>query len=248
MQQIKRNAMKSDARPPILIMCGGKGKRLGKVGRSLPKALMKVGGKTILELKIRRYIREGFDNFIICIGYKADMVRSAIRRCDFAGKCVFSDAGEPAGILRRLYEARGLFGSRVLLTYGDTYTDMDLNALCSAHIKNDNEATVVVAPIRNPFGLVEYDASDKVTSFKEKPVMNYYIGYAVINRTALEFVQRGVIDMPDGEGLVAFYRILMAKGRLGAFHHSGLQITFNTENELKIARQKMVYYTTREDR
>ena len=240
--------MKNKSRPPILIMCGGKGKRLGRVGQDLPKALIKVGSKTILELKIRRYIRDGFDKFIICVGYKADMVRDAIRRYDLAGKCVFSDAGEPAGILKRLYEARGSFGSRVMLTYGDTYTDMDLNALLSTHEKSDNEATVVVAPIRNPFGLVEYDAGDRVTSFREKPVLNYYIGYAVINRSALELIPRKVIDMPDGEGLVTFYRILTAMGKLGAFHHSGLQITFNTQDELKIAQQRMVYYTTREDR
>ena len=77
--------------------------------------------------------------------------------------------------------------------------------------------------------------------------MNYYIGYAVINKSALELVSHKIIDMPDGEGLVMFYKILMAMEKLGAFYHSGLQITFNTEDELRIVQEKFInFYTARE--
>ena len=231
----------------VLIMCGGRGKRLGKLTENLPKPLIKIGDKTILELKLRNYIQQGFNNFILCVGYKGDLIKEAVKQFGLAGVFKFSDEGEPAGILKRLYMAKDLFDEKIIVTYGDTHTDINLLQLYESHIKSDNEATIVVAPIQNPFGLVEFDRVSKVTYFKEKPVLNYYIGYAVINKSALELVSHKIIDMPDGEGLVMFYKILMAMEKLGAFYHSGLQITFNTEDELRIVQEKFInFYTARE--
>jgi len=228
-------------------MCGGRGKRLGKLTENFPKPLMKIGDKTILELKLRNYIHQGFSNFILCVGYKGDLIKKAVEKFDCSGNFEFSDEGEPAGILKRLYVAKDLFCEKVIVTYGDTFTDINLLQLFETHVKSDNEATIVVAPIQNPFGLVEFDKSSKVTYFKEKPILNYYIGYAVINKSALELIPQKIIDMPDGDGLVTFYRILMAMEKLGAFYHSGLQITFNTEDELKRVQEKFVdFYTARE--
>lgn len=232
----------------ILIMCGGRGERLGRITKKFPKPLVKINGTTILEHKIRNYMRNGFRDFVICVGYKAGSIKIAIKKAGLSEYCKFSDSGEPAGILKRLYEARGLFGGNVILTYGDTFAKIDLKALLGTHAKGGNDATVVVAPIQNPFGLVEFDSKGKVLSFREKPVLNYYIGYAVLSKSAVDKIPKHMIDMPDGKGLVKFYKHLMNKGRLGIFCYSGPQITFNTEDELRIARQKIVsFYTSREE-
>ncbi|MDR4508735.1 MAG: nucleotidyltransferase family protein [Candidatus Brocadiaceae bacterium] len=232
----------------VLIMCGGRGKRLGNLTESIPKPLIEIGGKTILEMKFDNYMSQGFKDFILCIGYKGGLIEEAIEKFNFPINCKFSDEGEPAGILKRLNAAKDLFEEKVILTYGDTFTDIKLSLLSEIHEKSDNEATIVVAPIQNPFGLVEFDNRGKVTYFKEKPILNYYIGYAVINKAALELIPQKIIDMPDGEGLITFYRILMAMEKLGTFYHSGLQITFNTEDELKDVRKKIAdFYTTKEN-
>ena len=89
-------------------MCGGRGKRLGNLTHKVPKPLIKIGGKTILELKVENYSRQGFKNFIICLGYKADLIKKAVKDFDFTCRYKFSDIGEPAGILKRLYMARSL--------------------------------------------------------------------------------------------------------------------------------------------
>ena len=134
------------------------------------------------------------------------------------------------------------------MTYGDTFTDLNLNQLLDTHKNYDNEATIVVAPIQNPFGLVEFSQTNKVTYFKEKPTLNYYIGYAVINKLAFELIPLKIIDLPDGEGLVIFYKILMAMQKLGVFNHTGLQVTFNTQEELKSAEKELIqFYTTPEE-
>ena len=71
----------------------------------------------------------------------------------------------------------------------------------------------------------------------------------MLNKTAFDYAPARVIDMPDGKGLVTFYKILMAMEKLGVYYHSGLQITFNTEDELKVAEKQLVqFYTSSEDK
>jgi len=233
---------------PVLIMCGGRGRRLGPTTDNLPKPLVKFGNQTVLGHKINCYMAQGFRDFVFCIGYRGDMIRAEVEKNHRAARMQFSDEGVDAGILKRLYSARNLFDQQVIMTYGDTYTDIDLNLLCQAHKDSANEATIVVGPIQNPFGLVEFDSRRKVTSFREKPVLNYYIGYAVINRSAFDLIPAQLIDLPDGEGLVMFYKILMAMDKLGTYLHTGLQVTFNTQQELARAQQQLShFYTSRED-
>ena len=81
-------------------------------------------------------------------------------------------------------------------------------------------------------------------SHKEKPILNYYIGYAVINKSALELIPEKVINMPDGEGLVTFFKILMGMDLLGCYFHSGLQTTFNTPEEFEKAEKEIVNFCT----
>tara|TARA_Y100001934_G_scaffold277849_1_gene377646 strand:+ start:1075 stop:1785 length:711 start_codon:yes stop_codon:yes gene_type:complete len=235
------------SRAKILIMCGGRGKRLNKLTENTPKSLVQFRGRTILEFKIEQYVDQGFREFIFCTGFAGDKIRQAVEAADFDIDASFSEVGLDAGILERLYHARDLFGDFVVMTYGDTFTDIAVAELVDSHVRSDNEATIVVAPIQSPFGLVEFDGENKVTFFREKPTLNYYIGYAVINRSAFDLVPSKVIGMPDGQGLVTFYKILMGMERLGVFHHSGLQVTFNTEDELKAAEEELVrFYTAKE--
>jgi NDP-sugar pyrophosphorylase family protein len=231
----------------ILIMCGGQGKRLGRLSEQIPKPLVKLHGKTILQIKLEEYRRQGFHEFIFCLGYKGEMIREEVSRLALGITAEFSDAGEGAGILERLYHARTLFGDRVLMTYGDTFTNIDLTKLIEVHCRNDQIATIVTAPIKSPFGLVEVDEDGFVTYFKEKPVLNYYIGYAIIDREALDIVPQDVLRMPDGAGLVSFYETLTSMKKLGAYNHTGLQITFNTPGELKYAEEALFkFYTNTE--
>ncbi len=221
---------------------------MGKLTELIPKPLVKIQNKTILQIKIEQYYRQGLNNFIFCIGYKGRMIRDEISGLALDINSQFSDAGEQAGILERLYTARELFDKYVVMTYGDTFTDIDLNDFVQTHLKSGNEATIVAAPIQNPFGLVEFDQDKIMTLFDEKPVLKYYIGYAIINKSAFDFVSSKIISMPDGEGLVTFFKFLMALKKIGVYYHPGVQITFNTRQELKIAREKINrFYTTAEE-
>ena len=227
----------------ILIMCGGRGQRLGAVTDRLPKPLVKIDDRTILEHKIDQYCSQGFRDFIFCVGYKGELIRNLVEQK--SGIHVeFSDAGEKAGILARLFHAKPLFDNQIMMTYGDTFTDLQLSDLCAAHQKSCNEATIVVGPIQNPFGLVEFNPENKITYFKEKPILHYYLGYAIINKSALDLLPQKVIDMEDGKGIITFYKILMGMELLGCYFHSGLQTTFNTKEELKTAKHQITRFFT----
>jgi len=151
----------------ILIMCGGRGKRLGSLTQKIPKPLVKVNNQVILNVKIDQYLQQGYRDFIFCIGYKGNLIQEAVSKINAEMQVCFSDAGVEAGILERLFAAKDLFKDMVLMSYGDTFTDLNLDKLIESHQNSDNEVTIVTAPIQNPFGLVEYDSGDKVTFLSE---------------------------------------------------------------------------------
>ena len=233
----------------ILILCGGRGKRMGSDLKRIPKPLHRINNVTILEHKIMNYYNQGFKDILLAVGYQGDIIKKTLRGSKLPKDIdiEFSDAGGNAGILKRICEARNFFGDSVLITYGDTFTNLNLFELGNVHTNSTNEATIVVAPFRNPFGLVEYDDQQKVIHFKEKPILKYYIGYAIINKTSLDLIPKKVIEMPDGDGIVTFYRILSAMNELGVYFHSDLHVTFNTPEELEIAKQEIANFFTVKD-
>jgi len=224
-------------------MCGGRGSRLEPLTKTIPKPLVEIGGESILIHKIEFYKTQGFKDFIFCVGYKSDLIINAVKEIKGIN-AEFSDAGENVGILDRIDRIKDMFDSDAIVTYGDTFTDLNLQDLLDQHKKAENAITIVTAPIVNPFGLVEIDASSYITSFKEKPVLNYYIGYHVLSKKALDFAPKFIVDKPDGEGLVMFFKMLIGMGYLGSFQHAGTQITFNTMEEHKIAEEKIKHFFT----
>jgi NDP-sugar pyrophosphorylase family protein len=233
----------------VVIMCGGRGKRMGELTDELPKPLIKINGLPILQLKLNRYIEQGINIFVICIGYKGELIRQFIKTLDLPKpiKIIFSDSGLKSGILKRFYDSKKYFTDNAIITYGDTLTELNLNDLVCNHKCSDNEATIVVGPIKNPFGLVEYNELNKVTYFKEKPTLIYYIGFALIQKSAFELISDKIINMNDGDGIVTFFKILMAMEKLGVYFYSGLQTTFNTKEELESANNEITnFYTVME--
>ena len=61
-------------RHKVIILCGGRGKRLGKITKKIPKPLVKVGPLTIIEHKLKLYEKQGLRDFIFCVGYKSNIL------------------------------------------------------------------------------------------------------------------------------------------------------------------------------
>ena len=228
----------------VVILCGGRGVRLRPTTDLVPKVLVKLHGRPILEYIINFYKSRGFSRFILCVGYKGDKVREHYKVVPEGISIDFSDAGEKASMLERIGLLKDQVEESFFVSYGDTLMDLDVNAMYDFHKIKQAIATIVSAKIRNPFGLVSYDDQGWVTSFVEKPLMDYYIGSFLIERSALLDINKDMLDKPDGDGLVDFFLSLMSDKRLAVFEHKGAKITFNTEQERQEAEENLVHFYT----
>lgn len=227
-----------------LILCGGKGTRLGDLGARIPKALAPLRGKPILLHKLEQCVAQGMHDIILAIGYRGDQITAACDQSSVDGRFVYSDSGEDASMLRRIYDARRHFGEQVIVSYGDSLANLDYGDLLAFHRTQESLLTLVTAPIQSPFGLVSSDEQGQVTGLEEKPVLQYYIGTFVVERQAFDYLPRDLIDWEDGTGLIAFFKILMAVGQLHNYRHDGLDITFNTVEELDAANDGFLKFHT----
>jgi len=233
-------------KPTIVVLCGGRGARLRPFTDSIPKAMTKMHGRPMLEHVIKFFYAKGFRKFIICIGYLGNVVEEHFSDWEGAEDATisFSNAGDEASMLSRLVEIKSDVGDEFIVTYGDTFIDLDVDNFLQFHRSSSTQVSVVTAEIKNPFGVVEMDTTGLVTQFAEKPVFNYYIGCFIMNKTAFAQMNPALVNMPDGEGLVSLFHQLSENNQMTAFNHSGLQITFNSEAEKEKAESVLQRFFT----
>ncbi|HMF07850.1 MAG TPA: sugar phosphate nucleotidyltransferase [Thermoanaerobaculia bacterium] len=231
----------------VLILCGGRGRRLGPRSNDMPKVLAPVNGRPILSHVVEQFAGQGFRTFVLATGHLSEKVEDFVRS-ELEGYAVtVSNAGVDASMLRRIHAAGPLLDRQVIVGYGDTYIELDYRRLLAEHEGSGFPMTLVTGRIRNPFGVVTVDGGGRVTAFVEKPVYDYYIGSFAFRRDLLESIGEDLLERPDGEGLVALFQRLGSQGKLRAFPHEGLQLTFNTEEQLDAASTLLKeYFTMRE--
>jgi len=130
-----------------MIMAAGKGTRLGKITETIPKVLVDINGKSLLRMAVETCTRYGFDDIIVNVHYKADMVEDEIRSLNRLGFRI-SVSDERELLLENgggLYRARDFFNDDPFLVYNaDIVTDLDLSSLYQYHLKKNGLATLAV--------------------------------------------------------------------------------------------------------
>ena len=228
----------------VVILCGGRGTRLKPLTDDIPKALVHVKKRPILDYVLDFYRSKGFSRFTLCVGYKGEKIKEYYSDKRGEGKIVFSDAGESASMLERIAVLKDSVEKTFFVSYGDTLVDLDTKAMMDFHQKQQASTTIVTAKIRSPFGLVDVDGQGWVTSFVEKPLLSYYIGSFVMDRSALTQVTDAMRQKSDGTGLVEFFMFLAKQKKLAVFEHQGAQLTFNTESERLLAEESLGKFYT----
>ena len=232
----------------VVVLCGGRGARLKPQTDVVPKALVPINGRPILEYIIDFYRARGLSSFVLCVGYKGEQIAERYETPPPGIEISISDSGEDASMLQRIWAVRDLIGERAFVSYCDTFIDLDLDGLMANHLDHEAAVTLVSAKIKSPFGLLTFDSDSWVSSFVEKPLLTYYIGCFILERAGLSHVTPEMLESDDGQGLVAFFQDLVAKKLLAGFEHEGMQITFNTESEREQAEEYLgQFYTYIED-
>ncbi len=199
---------------PVVILCGGKGTRFREQTEYRPTPMIEIGGRPILWHIMRFYAGHGFRRFVLCLGYKADVIKryfldyAAIETdftvrldrpgaseyhrgvpADWTVTCV--DTGLDAMTGARLKRvAPFLQGPEFLLTYGDGLADVDVPATLAFHRSHGRVATVTGVRPQSRFGELVV-VGDRVERFSEKPsVEQGYIngGFFVFARKMLDYV------------------------------------------------------------
>src|SRR5262249_2198436 len=164
-----------------VIQCGGKATRLQPYTTVLPKPLMPIGARPILELLLKWLRRNGIRDVFITTGYLGHLIRSYCgdgRQRDL--KIKYIQEPEPLGAMRSLRLLRDRLDSTFLVLNGDVLTDLNLNALAAHHRIHGAGLTVATVSrnIRVDFGLIE-ETDCRVVRFREKPTLTHLVSMGV---------------------------------------------------------------------
>ena len=153
-----------------LILAGGFGTRLSEETDMRPKPMVEVGGRPILWHIMKTYSHYGINEFVICLGYKGDLIKkyfSDLHQNDF--NCTFVNTGletMTGGRLKRVQKY--VENETFCFTYGDTVNDLNISELINFHKKIGVSATVTACIPPEKYGIL-YLNGDMVENFKEKP-------------------------------------------------------------------------------
>lgn len=210
--------------PPVVVLCGGQGTRLRSAARNLPKPLIEIGGKPILWHILQIYARQGFRDFILCLGFRGQLIRSLLP-VEPGWRVEFLDTGEATPTGGRIAAASArLRGKEFFATYGDGLADLDLHALLAFHRSHGGWASLTASQPRLPFGLLRLDGADRVTGFREKPRLRHWIngGFFVFRREFIGLL--GPASVLEAEPLEEAARL----GQLHAYRHRGFWACMDT--------------------
>ena len=209
-----------------VILCGGKGTRLRELTEEIPKPLVEIGGKPILWHLMKIYSHYGFNDFILCLGYKGELIKEYFSRNNKENwKITFVDTGEEANKAERIKKVQKYIkDDNFFVAYGDDVCDVNVKKVLDLHLKKNKVVTLTAVNLLSPFGVMEVNDNDEVTEFKEKPKLDYWMngGYFVFNKKIFNYLKEGY-DLEKE----AFEELAKEK-QIAAFKHHGFWKSMNT--------------------
>lgn len=238
-----------------IILAGGFGSRISEESHLKPKPMIEIGNYPILVHIMNIYASQGFDNFIICAGYKQSIIkeyfahffmytndvtfnltnnnRVILNKPKFNWTVTVADTGlktQTAGRLLRI--KKYIRNERFLLTYGDAVGDIDINDVLASHIKSKKMATICVYNFGQSKGVVDINKKGDVKSFREKSTSDgdlINIGFMVCEPMIFNYIHNdsSILETDVLEKLAQ-------KGQLNAYLHKGFWQCMDTMREKQI--------------
>lgn len=238
----------------VVILAGGKGTRISEESHLRPKPMIEIGGLPILWHIMKIYSHYGYNDFIICCGYKGHMIKEYfdnyyIHRSDITFDfsadnkvTVHNNFAEPWRVTLVHTGRESMTGGRIkrvrsyvedepfMLTYGDGVSDIDINALVRQHEASDKTVTLTATLPSGRFGVLELeDKTNSVIGFKEKAKENgqwINAGFMVMNP--------GVFNYLEDDNTVLEYEPLERLSndmKLGVYKHHGYWQCMDTQRD-----------------
>ena len=222
-----------------VILAGGKGVRLRPLTYTIPKPLLPVGEKPILEEMIEWLKRYGLTDLIIAVGYRAELIETYFRdgaqlgvHIDYVREAHPLGTAGPLSLVRRSFDLPR--DEPLLAMNGDILTDLDMRAFIDVHRRGSYEVTVATREfqMQHPYGVIQVDG-ERVTAIDEKPVGTDIVsaGIYALQPSALDLIPEDrFFDIPD-----LVNALLAEKRSVGAYQFAGQWIAIDRIEELEDA-------------
>ena len=234
-----------------VILCGGRGTRLGEHGASVPKALIEIGDQPLIWHLLKIYSHFGLNDFVLCLGFMSEKIKRFFieqhwQRVDFTlgdnstplffegnltedWRITFAETGSDTNTGGRLKKVQKYLSEdkTFCVTYGDGLANINLDELLAFHRSHGRIATLTAVHPHSNFGIIKLDEENFVTEFREKPVMREWIngGFFVFNREIFDYLDEN--SVLEGEPLEQ----LSKEKQLVAYQHTGFWKCVDTYKE-----------------
>ena len=244
----------------VVILAGGFGTRISEESHLRPKPMIEIGEKPILWHIMKEYSHYGFNEFIICCGYKQHMIKEYFAdyylyngdvTFDFGCEnkmIIHNNVSEPwkvtlvdtglqtmtGGRIKRIQKYVG--NEPFMMTYGDGVADIDMNALLKFHQEKGQLATFTAVHVRQRFSVLDIDKESRdITAFREKSSADgsrISAGYMVLEPEVFDYIE-GDSTVFEKEPL----QRLSAEGQLNAYKHNGFWQCMDTQREKEMLEE-----------
>jgi NDP-sugar pyrophosphorylase family protein len=219
-----------------VIMAGGRGTRLAPYTTVLPKPLMPVGDKSILEIVVEQLEEHGIVDINFCVGYLAHLIQAVFESRENGHVSItYVHESNPLGTAAPLRLVDGL-DSTFLVMNGDVLTVLDYGDLIQHHREAGNTMTIATSEraVKSDYGILHLDGSEqRIRKFEEKPeiVSLVSMGIYVMEPSVIEHIpEQGYFDFPD------LVQTLLAAGEpIGAYTHKGLWFDIGRQEDYERA-------------
>ena len=181
---------------PVVIMAGGMGTRLKPITNVIPKPLIPVGDKTILEVILDQFEGIGCNKFYMSVNYKADMIKYYLSQIDHKYDIEYFQEEKPLGTIGSVSLLKEKISTPFFVSNCDSINEQDYRDVYDYHVRNHNDLTIVtmVKSFKIPYGVIETGKDGLMTALSEKPEVTYQIntGVYILNPSCIE-------EIPDGE-------------------------------------------------
>jgi len=180
---------------PVVIMAGGKGSRLDPFTRILPKPLIPIGDKPIIELIMDNFHAYGMEEFYVTLNHKSKMIKAYFEEFKIKYKINYIDEDKPLGTAGGLKYLPPNIGGAIFVSNSDILIEEDYGKILKFHKENKNEITIV-ASVKNyniPYGVCEIENGGILKAIREKPDFSFLVntGMYIVNSSALSLIPEG---------------------------------------------------------
>ena len=185
----------------VVLMAGGEGLRLMPLTKNIPKPMLKVGNNPILHTIIEGFIKHGFTNFILCLGYKSDVIKNYFQDGKSLGVNIeYVTDDKPMGTAGALSLLKRKFNEPLFVMNGDILTNINYEELLEFHKSSNAKATMCVREydIEVPYGVVTTN-DQNIVAIEEKPIHSFFVnsGIYILDSNFIDLIPSNKFyDMP----------------------------------------------------